>query len=217
MHLRIAFATLALVVALPSGATVRAYAPRDLHEQWERAKHVALVRIATVQRLGVVPKDLPMGSCGVLYEIEVLEQFKGKLPRQSAFATHRILFPERPLRVKEDVLVFLRDLKTKQPLDRGLQHEFDAAAAAIMKCGSIKTTLYVAMSEENVFPLLSNGSVTRGEARWLEYRDTLMPEDVQPKLERLCEPLRDGGCVVTQNPRVAWLPIRRLLKSWSSQ
>jgi hypothetical protein len=217
MHRRTVFAALALVAALPVLASVRAYAPRNLRQQWDRAKHVALVRVTKVKKLGAVGNDRPLGRCGVLYGFEVLEQFKGDLPQEAVFATHRILFPERPLRVKEEVLIFLRDLRNRQSLDSGIQPELDAAADAIAKCGPMETTLYVAMSEENVFPIISKGSTTTGELRWLEYRDTAMPADIQPKLEGKCEPLSDGVCRVTQHPRVAWLPIRNLLKSWSSK
>lgn len=217
MHRRTVLAALAFVAALPALATVRAYAPRNLRQQWDRAKHVALVRITTRRKLGGVGNDRPLEPCGVLYGFEVLEQFKGELPHEAVFATHRILFPERPLRVKEEAVVFLRDLRNRQSLDSGIQHELDAAADAIAKCGPMETTLYVAISEENVFPLSSRGSATTGQLRWLEYRDTAMPADIQPRLEEKCEPRPDGICVITEHPRVAWLPIRNLLKSWSSK
>jgi hypothetical protein len=213
-----ALAVLTLIVALPALASVRAYAPRDLRQQWERAKHVALVRVTTVRKLGDFDRDRwPLGPCGVLYGFEVVEQFKGELPRKTAFGTHRILFPERPLRVDEEALVFLRDLRIRQSLDTGIQHELDAAAEAIAKCGAMETTLYVAMSEENVFPLISTASVYRGGSLWLEYRDTSMPGGVEPRLEGKCEPFRDGGCRTTQHPRVAWPSVRALLESWAGR
>lgn len=135
MNRRTVFAALALIAALPALATVRAYAPHNLRQQWELAKHVALVRVTTVRKLGPVGNDRPLGPCGVLYGFEVLEQFKGELPHKAVFATHRILFPERPLHVKEEALIFLRDLRIRQSLDSGIQPELDAAADAIAKCG----------------------------------------------------------------------------------
>ena len=118
--------------------------------------------------------------------------------------------------VDEKVLVFLRDLSIRQPLDRPIQDELDLVSQAIAKCGSLDTTLYVAVFEENVFPLVSEESMARGQTPWLEYRRTSMSPDLQPRREGKCEAMRDGGCIVTEHPSVAWSSVRSLLGSWAS-
>jgi hypothetical protein len=154
----------------------------------------------------------------VLYGIEVLEQFKGELPPKTAFVTHQILFPERPLRVDEKALVLLRDLAIRQSLDRPIQDELDFASQAIAKCGPVETTLYVAIFEENVFPLVSEAAPTRGQTPWIEYRrESSMPPDLQPRRKGKCEALRAGGCIVTEHPSVGWSSVRSVLKSWASR
>jgi hypothetical protein len=98
-------------MASPPVAALVWYPPLSLHQQFDRADHAVHARVAQIERPGDFDRRAnPMGPCGVHYRIEILEQFKGKLPTKAWFVTHKLLYPEMPLSVGEEIVILARDL-----------------------------------------------------------------------------------------------------------
>jgi hypothetical protein len=91
---------------------VFAYPRVHIGEQIERADHVLYATVVERQRMGSANPDVPVDSC-VLYKLRVVEQFKGELGPTAWFATHRILFANRPLSAGDRVLILLRSAKKR--------------------------------------------------------------------------------------------------------
>jgi hypothetical protein len=187
-----------------------AYPKLSIREQVNRADYALHARVLEIKRLGKIDSQRPVGPCGILIKVSVLEQFKGAaLPDSAWFATHQILFPEKPLKKGDVVLALLRDVER----DHGVFDEaLKNAYASVRSCAPEASSLYLAVYEENLFPIVAE----KTGGLWLEHGGrTEIPRSVEPKLKGVCRPLRDGGCVVTQNPAVAWQPLREELRSWS--
>ena len=132
---------IAVVVAGDCVALVSGYPRLGIREQIERADHVLYATVVERRRMGSASPDVPVDSCGVLYRLRVVEQFKGELGPTTWFATHRILFPTHPLSAGDRVLILLRDLQKNSPADDAWRRaESRRAYARIRSCGDPQTT-----------------------------------------------------------------------------
>jgi hypothetical protein len=195
------------------GAT--AFVKLDLRTQLARADYVIQGKIIEKRHVGPRQVDQPIGSCGVLYRLQILRQFKGEHKNIDWFATHRIVFPERPLSVGDKVLVLLRDLARERSMDSEiLKAELEQSYAAIRACGSPPTSLYLADYEENIFPIVAEGAGA-SRVEWLKYSSgrTTIALDSASIRPANCEPVKTG-CVETQAARADWRALSRAIKDW---
>ena len=210
---------IAVVYAGDCAALVLGYPPVEIHHQIQRADHVLYASVIERRRMGPANPDVPVDSCGVLYKLRVVEQFKGELGPTVWFATHRILFADRPLSAGDHILVLLRDLQRDGPADDAQRRdESRQAYARIRTCGDPHTTLYLAPYEENIFPVVGEKARSDSPALWMQYSsDTTIPAELGPRKLARCEPLQDGGCTVVEHASIAWEPFRNSLKTWTSK
>jgi hypothetical protein len=207
---------LAVVAAGNCAAMLLGYPRVGIRDQVRRADHVVYATVVERRRLGAADPDVPVDSCGVLYKVRIVEQFKGELGATVWFATHNILFVDRPLSAGDRVLILLRDLQRKgSPDDAERRQESREAHARIRTCGDPQTTLYLAPYEENIFPVVQEKDRASGSALWMQYSsDTIMPVELGPRKRERCERLEDGGCIKVVHARMAWEPLRNALKTW---
>lgn len=211
---------IAVVYAGDCAATVFAYpSPVGIREQIRRADHVLYATVIERRRMGSANPDVPVDSCGVLYKLRVVEQFTGELGPTVWFATHRILFGDRPLSAGDHILVLLRDLQRNGPAgDAQRRDESRQAYAGMRTCGDPQTTLYLAPYEENIFPVVRENARGNSSALWLQYStDTTIPADLGPRQPARCERMQEGICMALVDARVAWETFRNALKTWTSQ
>ena len=153
-----------------------------------------------------------MGDCGVHYRIEVLEQFKGKLPTTAWFVTHKLLYPEMPLSVGEEIVILARDL-TRLRADDPFRDDLESIRSTLQECRANVPSLYVAYFEDNVFPLLRKVG-TDGPSLWLEHSGQTKPAaGLEARGTGRCRPQSDGSC--RHNPAVAWPEVQRAFKEWA--
>lgn len=210
---------IAVVYAGDCVALVSGYPTVGIRGQVQRADHVLYATVVERRRMGSGNPDVPVDSCGVLYKLRVVEQFKGELGPTMWFATHRILFLDRPLSVGDRVLVLLRDLRMKGSADDvQRRNESRRAYARVRKCGDPQTDLYLAPYEENIFPVIREKTSVNGSALWMQYSTgTIIPEEVGPRKPATCERLENGVCMAVADARVSWNAVRNALKTWTSQ
>jgi len=209
----------AMVFAGDCAATVIGYSPVDIRHQVQRADHVLYAKVLEHRRLGSADPHVPVDTCGVLYKIRVMEQFKGDLGPTVWFATHRLLFGDRPLSAGDHVLVMLRDLQKSGPAGDALRRdESRQAYARIRSCGDPQTTLYLAPYEENIFPVELEKNRGKGGELWMRYSsDTPVPVELAPRKPERCERWQEGACMAIVDARVAWESVRVGLKTWANK
>jgi hypothetical protein len=211
-------AVLAVLACLSFGESVAVtigYPELSIREQFDRADFVLQARVLNVERLGKVDPQLPLGPCGVLVKVAVLEQFKGTaLPTNIEFVTHRILFPEKPLKTGDVALLLLRDIALSTTRPPAIRAELQVAYANVRSCMPEGPSLYLANYEQNIFPIVRKKN---NEHLWLEYERTIVPPNVVPRLESKCEAERGGACMHMESTSVAWQSIRKEIKSWHAR
>lgn len=208
-----------VVYAGECAASVFAYpSPVGIRAQIRRADHVLYATVVEHRRMGPDNPDVPVDSCGVLYKLRVVEQFKGELGPTVWFATHRILFGDRPLSAGDRVLVLLRDLQRSGPVDDAQRRdESRQAYARIRTCGDPQTSLYLAPYEENIFPVVPENSHGNSPVLWMQYSsDTTIPVELGPRKPEKCERWQEGACLGIVDARVAWETVRDALKTWTN-
>jgi hypothetical protein len=208
-----------LTMPLAHGSMM-AQVPLDIREQIAAVDHAVYAEIVEVQPLGEKSARLPIGRCGMLYRIRVLEQFKGSVHQTEWFVTQRILFPERPLSVGDQVLVLLRDLARARPQEDALvREEFEQLREELRACGPEKTTLYLGQGREGIFPIVTE-KTSAGSTRWMQFSysgNTIMPAEVLPPPLTKCVPQPRGGCIIPKPERVEWAKLRKALRSWMGE
>ena len=206
------------LVTLLLHAATASFVQTSLTDQVRRADYVAYGLLSKAELIEVVDGG-QRETCGTVYTMRAIEQFRGSLP--STFQFTSVVRPGvAKLDVGSRLLVLLNDTT------RHAASEMPSLGyLPTQQCKERLPTLYAAIDRENIF-LVDKAEATdirqlRLEALdnsdWLFYGDaTSIPDEIAGVVAKRCHTECDN-CWLSDPARVPWKNIRAHLAQWSSE